>query len=455
VSKILSLQGFDNFLLAGKLQKCSIETNKMTIDLEQIKSVSYGRSQTLAIREEDISGDELTFSFSSEAPVERWWGTEILSHEKSCARLERLNDRGAFLFNHNRNILLGSTLKAWLEDDKRAYVTIRWSNRDDVKGYRSDCEEGHLTHVSFAYDIYQIAENAKEEYLVTDWEAFEVSLVTIPADPSVGVGRDRERPLILGKENPVIAIPKSYQGEIMPTAARVAAEAERVAAEAERDRIRAIQILGDRHNVRELAQTAIEEGTTLEAFRKIVLDQMGEREQRPIAAPSDGFLGLSANEQRRYSLLKALSAEISGDWSQAGFERECHRTLKGQGFRSNGLLIPLEALGEQNRATYTVSGNVEGAGNLVATQYLGGSFIDALRATSFAYAMGATGMDGLQGDVEIPRQNGVASLGWIAEDTDLPESQASFDTISLKPKTVGAWCQLSRLIATQSYQIRV
>jgi HK97 family phage major capsid protein/HK97 family phage prohead protease len=432
----------------------------MPIDLQQIKSASYCRNQTLELRAEDVSGDELTFSFSSEEPVLRWWGIEVLSHEKGCANLDRLNDRGAWLFNHNRNILLGSSLKAWLEEDKRAYVTVKWSNRDDVKGYRQDCEDGHLTHVSFAYDVLEVVETkGSDTYLVTSWECFEVSLVTIPADPSVGIGRSREacapssgdRPIILGADKPIIlgATPSARNHSInsggnMPTASRVAKEQER-------DRIRAIQILAERHRCEDLGEQAIEEDTPIELFRLQVLERMSPPQQ-PIARPPEtfnGMLGLSGKEQKSYSLLKAIRAQVSGDWGDAGFERECDKTLRGQGFRSDGLLVPLEALGRSDRASYVTSTPAT-AGVLVGTDHHDESFVQALRSRTILDKLGIMRMDGLTGNVEIPRQTSVSSLGWVAEDTDLPEATPNFDAISLNPKTVGAWCQLSRLIATQS-----
>jgi HK97 family phage major capsid protein/HK97 family phage prohead protease len=411
----------------------------MPIDLQQIKSASYCRNQTLKLRAEDVSGDELTFSFSSEEPVLRWCGTEVLSHEKGCANLDRLNDRGAFLFNHDRNKLLGSTLKAWLADDKRAYVTVRWSNRDDIQGYRQDVADGHLTHVSFAYDVLELVETkGSDTYLVTKWECFEVSLVTIPADPSVGIGRDRERPLILGA-TPLIS---RHLGEnTMPTAARRAAEEER-------DRIRAIQILAERHRCEDLGEKAIEEDTPIEQFRLQVLERMSPPQQ-PIARPANP-LGVGEQDLRSYSITRAINAQVTGDWSGAGFEREWHQELQKQGFRSEGLLVPMAALGRADRASYTVSGNVSGAGNLVETTLSQEGFIEALRKRSILMTMGMTELPGLIGNLDIPRQNGVSALGWIGENTDLPESKPTFDKISLVPKTVGCWCALSRLSLTQS-----
>jgi HK97 family phage prohead protease len=208
-----------------------------------------------------------------------------------------MNDRGAFLFNHNRNALLGSTLKAWLEDDKRAYVTVKWSSRDDVKGYRQDFEDGHLTHVSFAYDIFEVTENVKkEEYLVIDWEVFEISLVTVPADPTVGIGRDRDRPIILGADKPLIVLGATHSNRTHSKGKTIMPTASRIAAERERDHIRAIQILAERHKLEDLGEQAIEEDTPIETFRSMVLERISPP-QEPIACAASP-LGLGSQEIR-------------------------------------------------------------------------------------------------------------------------------------------------------------
>jgi HK97 family phage major capsid protein len=454
--------------------------------LQQIKSASYGRSQSFTLREEDASGDEMTFSFSSEAPVERWWGTEILSHEKGCARLDRMNDRGAFLFNHNRNILLGSSLKAWLDDDKRAYVTIKWSARDDIKGYRQDCEDGHLTHVSFAYDIYEVVENVKkEEYTVTDWECFEVSLVTIPADPSVGIGRDRDRPIILGADNPIIIFPAQREFKTFEPTINLEREAkepvspiitdpptpteidikEQVsqAAQQERDRIRSIQILGDRHGMRDLSQTAIEDETTIENFRTMVLEKLGEKGQDPIAKPASP-LGFSQKERERYSVIKALNAALTNDWTKAGLEREASIAIedqRGVNPGTHGFYVPMyDGLRVQREAAIAGRSNYGNrASYQVGTSNLGGvtvetdlhpEMLDYLRNIPLVAQFGAKFWSGLQGNVDILRQLTYTNVGWIGEDQALPEGNATFGSFGVRPKDVGAWSRITRRMLQQN-----
>jgi HK97 family phage major capsid protein/HK97 family phage prohead protease len=454
--------------------------------IAKIQAASYVRSMQLEVRAEETEetdGQELTFSFSSELPVERWWGTEILSHETGCARLERLNDRGAFLFNHDRNRLLGSTLKAWLGDDKRAYVTIRWSNRDEVQGLRQDCEDGHLTHVSFAYDIYEIVEKMKEDtYTVTDWEAFEVSLVTIPADPTVGVGRDREKPMIWGSDRPVIVIPSSRTlpsvvspsmsdpriereeaGSTIMTTGTVEETAQDIR-RLERERVEQIRSLGEEHHLGDEARAFIDGDRSIEEFRTVVLQKITERAQDPIAKPAEP-LGLSEKEKKRYSVLRALQAAVTNNWKGAGFEKECSEEIADQRGKEpglNGFYIPMldlnvdrlransarSVLSGQQRTTYSV-GNAATAGVTVETD-LYPDFLEYLRNVPLVMQFGAQMWTGLDGNLDILRQTQYSTVGWIAEDDPLPEGNGAFELFGLRPKDLGAWSRITRRMLQQS-----
>lgn len=483
----------------------------------QVKSVSYGRSQTFEARAEETKADELTFSFSSEAPVERWWGTEVLSHAPGAARLQRLNDRGAFLFNHNRNFLLGSTIKAWLEAS-RAYVTVQWSGRDDVKGYRQDVDDGHLTHVSFAYDIYEIVEKTKtDEYLITDWEAFEVSLVTIAADPTVGIGRSSDKSLIFGAERPLIVMPHERSKPsalILPTLSRkddgqecddeetvdeempqetkpaqekteaeksakpilsdpivVPKQRERTKMEIEeilqqeRDRAKSIRALGDEHNCRDLAENFVNDGSEIEKFREAILSKISERQQQPVAQPAKA-LGLSDNEQKRYSVLRALNAAVTGNWKGAGFEKECNDFIANQRDKDaglNGFYIPVYDLrvsreaaksgrsavfGKSERATYATS--TSNVGGVAVETQIYPDMIDYLRNIPLVAQFGAKFWSGLEGNLDILRQLTYTNVGWIAEDDSLPEGNATFGSFGLRAKDVGAWSRITRRMLLQS-----
>ena len=77
------------------------------IDLIRINKEGLRREVSQGVRVEDSTDQGLTFSFSSEAPVERWWGREVLMHDEDAMDLGRMNDGGAYLWNHNRDVVLG------------------------------------------------------------------------------------------------------------------------------------------------------------------------------------------------------------------------------------------------------------------------------------------------------------------------------------------------------------
>ena len=167
-----------------------------------------------------------------------------------------------------------------------------------------------------------------------------------------------------------------------------------------------------------------------------------------IAPPME--TGEFATEAREFSIVKAIQASSSGNWSQAGRERECHEELVHRhGQRSaQGILIPNQSW---QKRTY-VAGTDSAGGNLIATDVLADQFVDALRPNSVIMSAGATTIPGLVGDVSIPKRTGSSTAAWFgADDSDaLSESTGTFGTVTLTPKTVGSYSKFSRLMKLQS-----
>jgi phage head maturation protease len=112
--------------------------------------------------------------------------------------LSRLNDGAPWLWNHERNTVLGVVEKAWLGDDRRLYSTVKWSPNTTERGTeeykrRNDIEAGITRNVSFAYEIREIEERG-DGFYVTSWPVLEVSSVSVPADQTVGLGRAMDDP---------------------------------------------------------------------------------------------------------------------------------------------------------------------------------------------------------------------------------------------------------------------
>jgi len=139
----------------------------------------------------------ISITFSSEFPVLRSFGYEILDHGKDSADLSRLNDGAPLLLNHG-NDQAGVVEKARIKDDRRGHALVRFGRSDFAEEIFQDVLDGIRQNISFAYDVgSMILEEEKEGepdvYRVNRWAPYEISIVTIPADNTVGISRQLER----------------------------------------------------------------------------------------------------------------------------------------------------------------------------------------------------------------------------------------------------------------------
>ena len=173
------------------------------------------------------------------------------------------------------------------------------------------------------------------------------------------------------------------------------------------------------------------------------------RAAKPV--PQAPAIGMTEGEVRRYSLVNAINAFITGDWRNARMELEASEaTAKRLGFSPQGFFIPYEfAYGENEKRDLTKGTNTAG-GYTVATNLLAQNFIDLLRNRAVLMQSGMTVLSGLVGDIAIPRQTGAATAYWVAENGAPTESQQAFDQVTMTPKTVGAFVDYSRKLLKQS-----
>lgn len=454
---------------------------EITPELErEFRSNSFARNAQIELRTEDTEGNTVTFSFASETPYDRWWGTEVLSMEKGAGDLSRLNDGGAWLFNHNRNILLGSCQKAWMGDDKRAYVTTKWSSRDDVRGYRQDMEDGHLTLVSFAYDYREWVEKKdSDEILITKWGAFEVSLVTIPADPTVGVGRDGERPIIWGAEPPKLWTPTATKAkELAPAFAikvtenvgdgEMTTSVEELRKQ-EVERGNALRAIGKEYNCAEMVDEAIASGQLPQEFREIVKDVYIKRHME--AQGPVGKLDLTKKEKNRYSVTRFLRSLLEEDHKIAPFEHACSDALaemrKTDLGRREGMIPHYDLTIDRSEdvansiAKFSRQPLQERASYQVQTQNLGGvtvetliytDMIDILRNIPLVMRFGARSWTGLEGNLDVLRELTNSTVSWIAEDQALPETNSTFESFPIRLRECGGYSRFTRRMLMQSTQ---
>lgn len=178
----------------------------------------------MQVKADEENGNVFELSFSSEEPYMRYFGNEILDHADGACDLSRLNEIGVVLFNHDRNKVIGKIENAWVEDN-RGKAKIKFDSDNDAKVIMEKVEKGTLKGVSVGYviDNYEIVEKGKMStdgrfegpcYIARKWTPLEISIVSIPADSTVGVGRsfdeEKEKAEYINLFEKQICINKNY-----------------------------------------------------------------------------------------------------------------------------------------------------------------------------------------------------------------------------------------------------
>ena len=406
---------------------------------------------------EDEPSRSMEFSFSSEAPVERWFGSEVLSHAAKSVDLSRLNDGAPVLWNHNPDQVIGVVERGWIDGEKkRGMVSVRFSRSPFAEEKLAEIKDGILRNVSVGYSIVD-AEQAKDGSVVaTRWLPMEVSVVSVPADAGVGIGRslDASTPAASAADQPQ---PPSTMETVDLTQERAAAAADAVTAE--RSRIAAITNLTREHGADDLAGDLIASGATEADAMRSVLGTIAKRATKQPATPStpaqpiagaSADIGLTDKEARSFSFLKAMRAQLFPNerafQEEAAFEKEASdAAAKRMGMSPKGLLIPNDVLSRSLTA-----GTASGAGDLIFTDARPGSFIELLRKKNFLTGLGVTILSGLTGPVGIPKQTGASQVYWKGEGVAAAESEPSVGQVTMTLKEMSAWTRFSRSLMLQS-----
>jgi len=408
----------------------------------------------------DEEARTVELAFSSESPVQRWFGDEILDHDPKSIRLGRLNDGGPVLVDHDGTDHVGVVESVVISGDRVGRAKVRFGKSARADEIWQDVKDGIRKSVSVGYRIHKMTLESEtdgmESYRATDWEPYEISMVSVPADAQVGIGRSEmlSKPNALGGEHVTevtnIEI-KQLKESIMETKALEAAPVVDNAAaiedvrKAELGRITEIEAMGSQHGFATDARAAINSGQSANKFRSHVLNNISKP-----APVIDTDIGLTAKEVRSFSFMRAIHALANPSdrraQEAAAFEFEASRAASEKmGRQATGLFVPSDVL----KRDYTV-GTATAGGNTVSTDLLTNSFIDKLENSMQVANLGATILRDLQGNIAIPRQTGGATAYWVAESGAVTESQAAFDQVQLSPKTVGAYSDLSRKLLLQS-----
>ncbi len=418
--------------------------------MKQIKTGNLTRYFNLDRTAIDEEARTVGLSFSSDAPVERWFGMEVLDHSPKSVDLGRLNDGAPLLMDHDTSDQIGRVESATV-DGKRGQAIVRFSKSVRAQEIFTDVMDGIRQNISVGYRINEMeldesrSEDEVETYVATRWQPFEVSVVSVPADNSIGIARSAD-----GDNITKITNLKTKNKEVKMTTENTtnidAATVARDAVAADRARSQEIDAIVAKHpELKEIGSQFKGNDRSMDEFRGVALDSI-TKNQPTTAAIEDTKIGMSDKEADNFSIVRAVNALVTGNWNDAGFEREMSDSMASKlGKRAQGFYIPTDVLMRDLNVTTATAG-----GHTVATDLLSGSFIDMLRNKMATVGLGATMMTDLVGNIAIPRQTGGATSYWVAESGAITESQAAFDQVSMSPKTVGSMSDISRKMLLQS-----
>jgi len=412
--------------------------------------------ETRALDDEDRT---VEIAFSSEAPYERAFGLEVLRHNRESVKLDRLERGAAVLVNHDPGDQVGVVVSARIDDDGVGRAVIRFSKSQRGQEIYQDVKDGIRQLVSVGYRIheYDIEERKGEPDIVTvtRWEPFELSIVAIPADPSVGVGRsDSSSPQL--KEDIKMSEAEHVEIEAVAHDAPVIdrnAELTKLRNEETR-RVDSIRQMAEKFELDSLGRDAISEGWSVEQFNARALEKVGERNSQARAnSQHDGEVDLSAKERKQFSMVRLMEAISNPNdraaQRRAAFELEVSAEAQrgfGSDFNCRGEFVPTSLMSR----TLSAGTATDGA-ELVSTDLLAQSYIEVLRNSSSVMRAGATMLPGLVGDVAIPRQTSAAASTWIsAEDGDATVSDPQFDQVTMSPKDLACYTEVTRRLLQQS-----
>ncbi|HEX3560368.1 MAG TPA: phage major capsid protein [Pyrinomonadaceae bacterium] len=455
--------------------------------------VGKRQQRTFTISREAPAFDEaartVPMALTSDEPIFHGFAYIILDHSPASINLERFTGGLALLENHDSDRRLGR-----LRNPETNGHVLRANARFSTRPYADeifrevveDLKAGDVPGTSSMFTIDEIADKPEGDiegypvFRATKWTIYEGSVVSIPADISVGVGRsmeddDEERAKDEREKREEVceecdgAGCDACGGDDDDEEERAAREGDpktdsggeraaptpsiqvRTAMENEKKLIELGELIGEV----EMARDFLLANKTVAEFRAAVIEKR-KNAPPPVQKP---LVELNEAEQRRYSICRAIMADASdrhgyeGEKVKASFELDIHqeidRKLDKSVRRNGGIFIPTVVSREQLvRAGLDSKTSTKGS-EVVFTEP--GDFIQLLRNKALVLALGARMLAGLQGNIAFPRQTGAGTFTWTGENpgSDVAESNLLLDQVTMSPKTGQSTTSYSRQLLTQ------
>ena len=398
------------------------------------------REMTLTSENSLSDNDSTTvlLAFSSETPVTRNIGgqeyNEILLHGTENVLLDRLNSGAALLFNHNMDAHIGTIESATIDSDRVGRALVRFSSVGLGAEKYAMVQERTLQKVSVGYSIldYQIS---GDNLLITLWEPYEISMVSVPADNEVGIGRALETNTDDEQESSAeleeINTEQESSTEITETNAEQESSTEteesiNTESEPEQDvqddeRINEINAISRAFNTADsIRDEAIKSGLSIDGFKRQVMNKKTT---------------IKEEIKMEFSLNALMRNMLDGKNTDAQYGK-------------NGVIISNTDFIRAGVTTTT-------AKDIIHTDVLYGSFIDVLRANSVLKNFPVQMYTGLTSEIALPKLSGdfTKTFDFISENGVSPEVDANFESVLMKPRTFTGSVPLSRTVVKSCPQI--
>jgi HK97 family phage major capsid protein len=385
---------------------------------------------------------------SSEEPVERDFGMEVISHEIEDLDTSFIaSGRSPLLLDHDMTKQIGVVERYEIDSaEKSAKAIVRFGRSELAEEIFKDVQDGIRSNISVGYKINGMVrvrgdDKEKPMYRVKT-TPLEVSIVSVPADQSqsVGVGRSEDKQSTIKVKTMTEEVKQEINLDEVRKQSAEEAKAEFVKNSKE------IMDLAAKHNRRDLADKAIQDGVSVEEFRGVLLDNIAT--DKPLETAE---IGMSKKEVRQFSIMKALNALANptdrAAQRAAEFEFACsEEAAKHYGRTAQGIMLPPEILNNWNTRDLNASDDA----GLIGQDFRAGSFIDALRNASAVMPL-ATNLNGLSGDVKIPKKTAAASAAFISSEGGAAgESEMTIGSVTMSPKTCGVFTDVTRQLMLQS-----
>jgi HK97 family phage major capsid protein len=431
------------------------------------------QTRTVNFSQDGFSDDgRIPVVISTDAIVDVADGPEILVHTIDAVDLTRAPI--PIIATHRSNQMNVGVVEDIQLVNGQQRGMARFGSRVEAQEIANDVANKILRSVSVGYARINGYIRKDGVLVTTRWMPTHAAIVAEPADTGAGFFRASEGVVpefeltaapeevgaveVVKRELPPTATPAiTLKGAIMAEVNEAPAghnAGNTDSAAMERLRIKTLTDLGRQHNIADdqvRAWIDDEKCSPDDAARRVLNVLVARSGDAKRIAPAE--IGMTRKETERFSMLNAVRAVLNKDWSKAGLELEAHQAIQqrlgGNPLNEHTFYVPLEVQSRQMAQRDMTVAGASGSNYLVGTQNM--SFIDLLRNRSVCMRMGARMMSGMVGNVTIPKQTAATTSYWLAnESTAITEGQPTLGQLSLSPKHVGAYTEITRLLALQS-----